>query len=334
MNIDASLLFAPDKQSGQRLRASLNRSFASSFEHIFEACRPHVDLPDSLMSSLVPRLRNNSRESPYLYSLHFRLIDAIQEDRLAEVATLLQAIAETGSVTSNLVVTDLRPDVFPWDVNTVSGYFSAEEAAIYRYCAPGEADLPDRRAQVMMALELLRVTAPGLHSEFGELITTIIFAQREKSQGDDRSEGFGGASALRAFGGILLNVEIEPTVVDCAASLAHEHAHNVLFALSPMEGVVENSEDERFSSPLRHDARPLEGIFHATFVLARMVYVMDMMRASGLLSDEDDKIAAVIQTECTPLFFDGLKTVHDHARCTPQGTLAMAAAEDYMTEHA
>ena len=139
---------------------------------------------------------------------------------------------------------------------------------------------------------------------------------------------------MRAFGGILLIVEIEPTVVDCAASLVHEQAHNVLFALSPMEGVVENGEEERFSSPLRYDARPLEGIFHATFVLARMVYGMDMLRGSGLLSDEYDKAASMIQKECAPLFFDGLKTVHDHARCTPHGTLAMAAAEDYMAGHA
>ena len=330
MSFDQSLLFSPSGVSGSALRTTLNDCFASSFEHIFQACEGHIPVPTSTVSALLARMRGGSRESPYLYSLHFKLIDAIQADRLYEVEALIEAITELERVSSELVITDLRPDVFPWDVDTVSGYFNAEEASVYRYCAPTNSQLPARITQVAAALDLLHAAVPGLRSEFDELMTTIIFAQREQSDADVETDGFGGASALRAFGGMLLNVEVEQTVVDCAASLIHEQAHNVLFALSPMEGVVENSEEERFSSPLRYDARPLEGIYHATFVLARMVYGMAQMRASGQISDKEDTAAAMIEKECIPLFFDGLETVRNHGKLTPQGILAMDAAEEYM----
>ena len=113
-----------------------------------------------------------------------------------------------------------------------------------------------------------------------------------------------------------------------------EHAHSLLFALSPSEGVVENLEDELFASPLRADARPLEGIFHATFVLARMVHAVSLIRASGRLSDNEERTAASLQAEYEGLFFDGHKTVREHGRLTPQGTLAMNAAEQYMARYA
>ena len=285
------------------------------------------------MSRLSARMRNNSRECPYLYSLHFKLVDAVQEDKLDEAAILLETIAKLDPAAADLLVTDLRPNVFPWDVGAVSEYFNAEEAIIYRYGAPDDIEVPDRQDQVAAALHLLKTAAPELRSEFDELITAIIFAKRQQIDGADTSGGFGGASALRAFGGFLLNVETEPTVVDCAASLIHEQAHNLLFALSPMEGVVSNSENERFSSPLRDDARPMEGIFHATFVLARMAYSMAQLRKSGQLSSADDQAACLVQDDCVPLFFDGLKTVREHGQLTPQGAMAMEAAEDYMAAY-
>ncbi|MBL6431916.1 MAG: hypothetical protein HPM95_15385 [Alphaproteobacteria bacterium] len=54
----------------------------------------------------------------------------------------------------------------------------------------------------------------------------------------------------------------------------HEAAHGTLFAMSPVEFYVFNPENERYSSPLRLDPRPLDGIYHATFVLARMHIAM------------------------------------------------------------
>ena len=191
-----------------------------------------------------------------------------------------------------------------------------------------------RKAQIADALDLLRATCPALAAEVDELITTIIIAgamQSGAGSGDDEPFAFQGSSALRAFGAILQDDQPDLNVMHCAASLIHEEAHTVLFALSPQEGVVENPDDERYASPLRDDPRPMEGIFHAMFVLARMVFGMSEMIASDKLDPTQLEAAEAIRRESVPLFFDGLDTVHKHGVLTPQGALAVSEAEGYMS---
>ena len=91
LDLNQSMLFSPSRQSGAALRKILNDSFASSFEHIFHACEDHVSVPVAQVSALLARLRNGSRETPYLYTLHFRLIEAIQDDRLGDTEALISA---------------------------------------------------------------------------------------------------------------------------------------------------------------------------------------------------------------------------------------------------
>src|SRR5206468_121331 len=53
--------------------------------------------------------------------------------------------------------------------------------------------------------------------------------------------------------------------------IVHECAHQHLFALQLIDPVVLNDKNELFDAPIRLQKRPMDGIFHACFVLARMV---------------------------------------------------------------
>jgi len=269
-----------------------------------------------------------------MFSLHFRLLEAIQEDRLDDVQALIARILALEPAGHGILSTTFDPNEFPWDCETVAGYFAAEEDSLFRYVAPSANVVPARAAQVEAALELIRRTLPGLAAELEEVITTVILA-RGVPTGDTSTSvaPFEGASALRAFGAIVLDVRPDPSVVNCATSLIHEEAHSTLYALSPMEGVVTNADDERHSSPLRDDPRPLEGIFHATFVIARIIYAMETMLDSGGLSSEDQRVAVENLEDSRPLFFDGLATLRRHANLTPAGDAALEAAETYMAAY-
>jgi HEXXH motif-containing protein len=56
--------------------------------------------------------------------------------------------------------------------------------------------------------------------------------------------------------------------------LTHEAAHSLLLGYTLGAPLVESDPAERFSSPLREDLRPMDGIVHATYVLARMHYII------------------------------------------------------------
>ncbi len=324
-------LFSPSRAGGFAVRQRLNADFAASFAHIFAACSEVFEIAEDKAAGLVARIRSGSRETPFLFSLHFRLLAAIEADRLDEAEALVSRILALGPAEPGILFTSLGPDEFPWDADMVAGYFSDEPDALFRYVAPDPALLPDRRAQLSETLQLLHRTVPGLAEELEELVTTIILA-RGVLKADETAaiEPFQGASALRAFGAVMFDATPDPSLVECAAYLVHEEAHNVLFALAPMDGVVFNPDAERHASPLRDDARPLEGIHHATFVLARIVYAMQAMIESDLLDDADRTLAADIAATNRPLFFDGLETLRAHAKMTEPGEDALGAAEAYM----
>ena len=113
-------------------------------------------------------------------------------------------------------------------------------------------------------------------------------------------------------------------------SLIHEHAHTVLFAHSPNEGVVSNHPDERYVSPLRSDARPMEGIFHQSFVLARMIYGMDLLRKSQSASQYELDFADMFIAYNVPRYNDAVESLHKHARFTPEGLEAMESSQAYV----
>ena len=335
MNGFETSLFSPSRESGIALRESLNRDFASSFEHILGACAEHYEVPERQVVALLSRIRSGSRETPYIYALHFELIQAIQDNTSNDVQALITEILSLGPADRSILVTSLSAEEFPWNADIVAGYFADEQDSLFNYVEPRADGVPSRRRQVNAALDLLRQAVPGLAGELDELVTTVILARGVAAK--DESElmaPFEGASALRAFGAIMLDGQPDQSVVDCAASLMHEAAHIALFALSPMEGVVTNTDDERHESPLRTDARPLEGVFHATFVLARMVYGMESLLSSGYLSPAERDVAIDIVTASRPLFFDGVETLRRHGKFTRAGAAALGAAESYMAEFA
>ena len=67
--------------------------------------------------------------------------------------------------------------------------------------------------------------------------------------------------------------------LDMVQALAHESAHLLLFGMCADGPLLENANDDhRYSSPLRTDSRPMDGIVHATFVTARMCCALSQLR--------------------------------------------------------
>jgi HEXXH motif-containing protein len=182
---------------------------------------------------------------------------------------------------------------------------------------------------VHAALSLLDTIDARLGEEVRALVIQVIGAT-PSSLNSGRS--FGGASSLMLWGAILLNVNTHDSVVSVIAGLVHEAAHQLLFGLSLREPLVNNGIDERYNSPLRTDPRPMDGIFHATFVCARMHYAFARLldQASTQFDREAlDAIARHMHDERTG-FIDGYETICRFGQITPTGKKIMDEASAYM----
>ena len=134
------------------------------------------------------------------------------------------------------------------------------------------------------------------------------------------------------WGLMILNVERYRTAAELIQVLVHEAAHLLLFAHSIAEPLVTNAIEERYASPLRPDPRPMDGVFHATFVSARLYYVNKRLLEAATATfapvpvEELENKLRCIRT----LYLGGLKTVQDHGKLTASGRFILEETLDYM----
>ncbi len=309
----------------------MSGALALSLDHIFEQSEHSLDIGQRAKEILLSRLHNGSRESPALYALHFLLINQIRRDSLTSAQATINRIlslspADIGTVSIQLGAPEAHADLV-----VILPFLAEGEDARFSFVEPSARQAELALQQIDEALQMLRVGAFPFHSEIGEIVPWIVVAAGKPTEiNEDPESSFGGASALRAFGAVLQNADLQDSVFDRALSLVHETSHHVLFAHSPKDGVVTNPPTELYSSPLRTDPRPMEGIHHATFVLARMALVARQLLESGLLSKQDNELARETIADSRTLFADGLETLDQYANYTPLGSQAIDEARAFM----
>ena len=122
-------------------------------------------------------------------------------------------------------------------------------------------------------LNLLKKAAPELAGEVEAIVhevIPIIGVPGKKMQID-------GGSHYQLWGALFLNAGFHPTDEAMAEVIAHESAHSLLFGLCTHQTLVLNDDADGYPSPLREDLRPMDGIYHATFVSARMYWAMNRL---------------------------------------------------------
>jgi HEXXH motif-containing protein len=139
-----------------------------------------------------------------------------------------------------------------------------------------------------------------------------------------------GASTFQLWGALFLKVRPQSDRVEIAEALAHEGAHALLFGLGMGKPLVRNGTETRYSSPLRKDPRPMDGVVHASYVLGRMHYAVTRLLESGLLTEEEEAGALAAKKRSARHHADSWSVIDPAVQWTPAGEAALAAARAYM----
>jgi HEXXH motif-containing protein len=117
------------------------------------------------------------------------------------------------------------------------------------------------------------------------------------------------------FGAVYANPRSFWTMPYFFETLLHEGGHLHLMVKQTIDPLLINP-NERTSSPLRADPRPLKGVLHAVFVLARMAEGLHRLAvAGGPVSTESAKMARINVERLGR----GLQSLEGVARFTPAG---------------
>ena len=315
--------FLPDIDRAAQLDAWRHADLADSLEHISEACRENLPTVTETLTPVIACLRSGKQLCPDAFGDYFELGEALFDkdaERASKAAALLAAVPERGG---SLRIACRGSGEISRLEDSLDRRLG-DEAASFAPLAP-----EDGAAFVKLldeGFELLHAGFPELEGEIRAIIHEIVLAQAPKGAKME----FDGASHYQFWGLLLLNPRHHPTRLAVAEVLAHEAGHSLLFGLTREEPLVRNPDEELYASPLRVDPRPMDGIYHATFVSARMALAMETLAESGVLTDEEREQALDAAAKDRENFASGDGVVREHGDLTDSGAQIMANARAWI----
>jgi HEXXH motif-containing protein len=294
---------------------------ADTLDYVFAEVGNDLGVTPSEAAAVTARIRE-ARQAPHRFALYYDLVLAIEADKLEEAQALAGALlAASDAGETRVVGIDDRP---------------ADEAARYRRLLVPDPDMaqqppPDRlaaaRERIGAAFALLDRGFPEIAAEIRNLLREVVIVEAVEKPGGLR---FDGASSYQLWGATMLNVRGQANVTDTAQALAHESGHNLLFGFCAAGSLVDNPDDELFSSPLRADPRPMDGVFHATYVTARMHQTVSRLLQTGVIEGTHVNGALADLQAHQNHFAAGDQVIREGARLTELGAELIESARAYM----
>lgn len=318
--------FPADSTRARRIDLGMRCLLGESLDYIAGQIHDQLSFDRASLARLATALKAGQKLPPSTFALYTELVIALTSGDNARAEDLLAELAREKPLDTSARIVALD-----------SPHIAAQSDRLVRLMdSDPEVPFPIRppqaeagrvfEARLRRSMDLMSRAIPELAGEIDALVSQIIMVT-----GDATSNYvFDGGSTYMMWGGLFLNVDSHENEIALLEVLAHESAHMLLFGFCRDEALVNNPDDERYPSPLRVDLRPMDGIFHATFVSARMHWAMSKLLDSGLLSPSECEFAVSSREADQKNFEAGYFTVHRHGDLTPTGRALMQSAREYM----
>jgi HEXXH motif-containing protein len=321
--------FFPDCARALRMDRHMRCSLADSLDYLLDETARDLPFARRDLAPVLTGLRDGEPYPPSTFGLYAELVAALLAGDAAAAERNLRALVDETPLSRRGMLTAL------------AGGSDGKRAALYQKLMSADSpvavcfssdngDAANRfRARYDAAMALLAAGFPELAAEIRALVTQIIMVAGDRTS----KSTFDGGSCYMLWGGMFINVDRPRSTLELAEVIAHESAHMLLYAMACDEALVYNPDDERHASPLRTDERPMDGIYHATYVSARMHLAMASLLESGVLGSAEAHAATAAMEADASNFRAGYGVVSAHGRLTETGEAVMAAAAAYMGRH-
>lgn len=318
--------FPPNGSRALAIDRKARVSLADSLQHIVEQCHGSIPFDSARMASLIEDLRQGRRYPPSLCGAYFELALALMEDRDQDAASLFATLAGETPIDGPFRLVALGGPETAAHTARYASLMDSDPNTSFAILAPPPEVARDFQARFQRGYRLMSAVIPELAAEFDALVSEVCMVV-----GDPAAKmQFDGGSSYMLWGGLFLNASSHDTDVAMIEVIAHESAHSLLFGYTLDEALVDNPDEELFSSPLRLDPRPMDGIYHATYVSARMHWAMSRLIEAGVLDAEALAQAETARALDKKHFEAGYQVVQQYGQLSETGRAVMAEARAYM----
>lgn len=324
--MESGFRFDPDARHAAGCARRMHRNLADSLRHICEQSRDDLEFDQAGLDRLIQRIESGGRFPPSTFALYYDLVPALLKGEEQRATALFDALAREEPIAKSMQLFALDDPKLAGSAERFLSFMNSDGPMRYTFLPPSPAEVTAFAERFSNTLDLLERATPEFVEEMRALISQIVLVVGP----EDVKVHFEGGSSYRLWGAMFLNAVRRRTRIDIIESVAHENAHSRLFGLCTEEAAVQNPDEELHTSPLRFDARPMDGVYHATFVSARMHWTMSRVIASGLLTADELALAEKSRAQDRRNFDSGYETVARHGRLTETGRMALDAATSYM----
>ena len=308
------------------MNAGMQQGLGESLTHITAQCRGKLPFDEQQLSRVITDLENGASYPPSTFAIYYELAAALFEDDYETAEERLRELATEQPRHAGLQIMALGDPEILAHTPRYQRMMDSDPLAHFDFLPPPAELATTFRKQFANGLSLIERCIPELAEEVHALISQVLMAVGDPESGME----FDGGSSYSLWGALFLNATCHDSDIAMAEVITHETAHCLLYGMSIDESLVLNTDDELFPSPLRRDKRPMDGIYHATFVSARMHWAMSRLVESGQLDTRARETAEQARLNDQMNFYAGYETVAAHAQLTETGKQVMDGAKAYM----
>jgi|GEM_PF-4144362 len=244
--------------------------------------------------------------SPLMYHRTQQLVKAAQEGNESQVVKIAEDIHAFIKKNDSFQIKHYCQKELGEDYVTIADQIFGSSYGEQPIVNLDEEEFSKAKKNFLIGLELVKKYAPEADREVNTLWTKIFLGRANPNSG---KSGFGGVTSLMLWGAAFVNVDSYNTPLRAAECIVHEVTHALLFALNASTLLVLNPISGRYSSPLRSDPRPMDGIYHATIVCARVASFYEAMAQDESNAKDLRNQAQELYKRNQTLFLDGYKTI-------------------------
>ena len=313
----------------EKSRHEIRQKLQISLDHlIFEVFANQSPTPFSRNELKQFVLGRAAFPSTLCFAIHAALLNVALNDEIAQLPTLLKLLKnftehDLGSPTE-FSITSLSEEMMHKDDVAVLSSAFADDIGLTTALVPApDNEINRATVHINTALSALKSNAPVWCQELLLLGNQIYFAS-SKNTGAGQ---FSGAAVFDAFGAVLLNPALINDPSSALMALVHESSHQQMFMFHLNDPILLNDATAAYASPLRKEPRPMEGIFHALWVSARMVVAAEAVINVENPPPWSDQLVQK-QSNARTAFLDCAKTVAKHAELTELGQTLYSDAQE------
>lgn len=299
------------------LRTPFHKSLIESLKYLLEVCVEVI--PPNLFSEATQKLASlnpESKFSGFLSLIHTDFFNAVDQQDVEKVNRIVERLGSDHFQLQETTYINMS-DVNDYYSPLVKKICSQEILNKTHFLPLSSEEFKRAENSFRRGIEVYKESSPDFFEEFQHLVGEILIL---------KAEGIKGGSSFDLFGMIhMCYLDKWEKVTDIVHFLVHEQSHLYVHLLAKDDPLVLNY-SEMHEAPLRVEKRPLIGIYHAVFVLARMQYVLRKALSHNVIPDSEK-----VYCEETSDYFRkrcqfGLVTLKEHAQMTPLAEALMTSA--------